>query len=238
MLSWWKREMDNRTMTRKRNYILLSVFLFSLTVTFIDAVVHPPYFSKIPIKILFFLALPMLFFVFWREEWSEFKALFRFRKKDLIVSLFLGAAIFAVILGGYFVTRGFIDFSGVTSSLTSGMGITADNFIWVAIYISIMNSFLEEFFFRGFGFITLKKYVNIKFAYLFSPVLFAVYHVGMLVGMFHPAVLALIMFGLIVGGLIFNALNDKLGNIYPSWFVHMAANFAINTIGFILFGMI
>ena len=60
----------------------------------------------------------------------------------------------------------------------------------------------------------------------------------MLVGMFHPAVLALLMFGLIVGGLIFNALNDKLGNIYPSWFVHMAANFAINTIGVILFGVI
>ena len=222
----------------KKIYIILSVLLFSLAVTFIDAVVRPPYFSKIPIKILFFLALPMVFFVFWREEWSEFKALFRFHKKDLLISLLLGIAIFGVILGGYFALRGVIDFSGVTSSLTSGMGITADNFVWVAIYISIMNSFLEEFFFRGFGFITLKKYVNVRFAYFFSPVLFAVYHVGMLIGMFHPAVLALLMFGLIVGGLIFNALNDKLGNIYPSWFVHMAANFAINTIGFILFGML
>ena len=222
----------------KKIYIILSVLLFSLAVTFIDAVVRPPYFSKIPIKILFFLALPMLFFAFWREEWSEFKALFRFHKKGLLISLLLGIVIFGVILGGYFALRGVIDFSGVTSSLTSGMGITADNFVWVAIYISIMNSFLEEFFFRGFGFITLKKYVSVKFAYFFSPVLFAIYHVGMLAGMFHPAVLALLMFGLIVGGLIFNALNDKLGNIYPSWFVHMAANFAINTIGFILFGML
>jgi len=225
-------------MIRKRNYILLSVVLFSLAVTFIDAVVHPPYFSKIPIKVLFFLALPMLFFVFWREEWYGFKTLFRFQKKGLLISLLLGITIFGVILSGYFVTRGFIDFSGVTSSLTEGMGITADNFIWVAIYISIMNSFLEEFFFRGFGFITLKKYVNVRFAYFFSPVLFAIYHVGMLFGMFHPAVLALLMFGLIVGGLLFNALNDKLGNIYPSWFVHMAANFAINTIGFILFDVV
>ena len=222
----------------KKLYIILSVIVFSLAVTFIDAVVHPPYFSKIPIKILFFLALPMLFFAFWREEWSQFKNLFRFQKKGLFISFLLGIAIFGVILGGYFVTRGVIDFSGVTSSLTEGMGITADNFIWVAIYISIMNSFLEEFFFRGFGFITLKKYVDIRFAYFFSPVLFAVYHVGMLVGMFHPAVLALLMFGLIVGGLIFNALNHKLGNIYPSWFVHMAANFAINTIGFILFDVL
>ena len=222
----------------KKLYIILSLVIFSLAVTCIDAFVHPPYFSKIPIKILFFLALPMLFFVIWRGEWSEFKSLFRFQKKGLLISLLLGLAIFGVILGGYFALRGIIDFSGVTASLTSGMGITADNFVWVAIYISIMNSFLEEFFFRGFGFITLKKYVNVKFAYFFSPVLFAIYHVGMLVGMFHPAVLALIMFGLIVGGLIFNALNDKLGNIYPSWLTHMAANFAINTIGFILFDIL
>jgi len=222
----------------KKLYIILSVILFSLAVTFIDAVVHPPYFSKIPIKILFFLALPMLFFVIWREEWSEFKALFRFRKKGIIVSLLLGCAIFGVILGGYYITRGFIDFSGVTASLTEGMGITADNFGLVAVYISIMNSFLEEFFFRGFGFITLKKYVNVKFAYFFSPVLFAVYHVGMIVGMFHSAVLILLMVGLIAGGLIFNALNDRFGNIYPSWLTHMAANFAINAIGFILFGII
>ena len=222
----------------KKLYIILSLVVFSLAVTCIDAFVHPPYFSKIPIKILFFLALPMLFFVIWRGEWSEFKSLFRFQKKGLLISLLLGLAIFGVILGGYFALRGIIDFSGVTASLTSGMGITADNFVWVAIYISIMNSFLEEFFFRGFGFITLKKYVNVKFAYFFSPVLFAIYHVGMLFGMFHPAVLVLIMFGLIVGGLIFNALNDKLGNIYPSWLTHMAANFAINTIGFILFGIL
>ena len=230
--------MQERRTFVKKLYVILAIIIFSLAVTFIDAVVHPPYFSKIPIKILFFLALPMLFFAFRREEWSEFKALFRFRKKGLLISLLLGTVIFSVILGGYFVTHSFIDFSGVTSSLTEGMGITADNFIWVAIYISIMNSFLEEFFFRGFGFITLKKYVNIKFAYFFSPVLFAIYHVGMLIGMFHPAVLALLMFGLIVGGLIFNVLNDKLGNIYPSWFVHMAANFAINTIGFILFDVV
>lgn len=229
--------MTGKTKIQKM-YIILSVAVFSLAVTYIDAFVHPPYFSKIPIKILFFLALPMLFFVIWRDDRSEFKSLFRFRKKGLLISLLLGLAIFVVILGGYFALRGIIDFSGVTTSLTSGMGITAENFVWVAIYISVMNSFLEEFFFRGFGFITLKKYVGEKFAYLFSPVLFAVYHVGMVFEMFHPAVLLLIMFGLIVGGLIFNALNDKLGSIYPSWLTHMAANFAINTIGAILFGIL
>lgn len=229
-------------MTKKRNYILLSVLLFSLAVTFIDAVVQPPYFSKIPIKILFFLALPMVFFFIYREEWGTLKALFKPKKKGLLLSVAIGVGIYCVILGGYFALRSVIDFSGVTSSLTEGMGITADNFLYVAIYISIMNSFLEEFFFRGFGFAALKKYVSGSngqaFAWLFSPFLFALYHAGMLVEMFHPAVLCLLMAGLVMGGLIFNWLNNRFGNLYPSWLAHIAANFAINTIGFILFGVV
>ena len=147
-----------------------------------------------------------------------------------------GTAIYAVIILGYFLTRNIIDFSNVTSSLTAGMGITAGNFIYVSLYISLMNSFLEEFFFRGYGFITLKKYTTRKFAYLFSSLIFAIYHAGMLIGMFHTGALCLLLLGLMIGGCIFNYLNELNHTIYPSWFVHMFANFAINTVGLILFG--
>lgn len=215
--------------------IMISVFVFSLAITFIDAFVQPNYWVKVPIKILFFLALPMLFFVKNKNAFGEFKKLFIFKKKGLLKALLLGLGVYGFILGAYFLLRGVIDFSGVTSNLTEGMGITAQSFIFVAIYISLANSFLEEFFFRGFGFITLKKYVPRWVAYLFSSSLFAVYHVGMLVGMFDFGALMLMMLGLVVGGCIFNYLNEANENIYPSWFVHMFANFAINTIGFILF---
>jgi membrane protease YdiL (CAAX protease family) len=85
---------------------------------------------------------------------------------------------------------------------------------------------------------TLKKHTSRKIAYIFSSAVFAVYHIGMLFEMFNIGVLLLLMFGLIVGGCIFNFLNERNDNIYPSWFVHMFANFAINTVGFILFGII
>lgn len=39
---------------------------------------------------------------------------------------------------------------------------------------------------------------------------------------------------LAIGGMIFNWLNEKLDTIYCSWLTHMFANFAINTIGFML----
>lgn len=222
----------------KKISIMSLIFSFSIAITFIDAFVHPNYFVKIPIKILFFLALPMLFFVKNKEGLKDFKKLFAFKKDGILKALLLGAGVYAVIVGGYFLTRSVIDFSNVTSSLTEGMGITAKNFIFVSLYISLMNSFLEEFFFRGFGFITLKKYTTRKVAYVFSSTLFAIYHVGMLVGMFEFWALLLLLLGLIIGGCIFNYLNELNDNVYPSWFVHMFANFAINTVGFILFGVL
>ncbi len=222
----------------KSKYISLSVFAFSLAVTLIDAFVHPDYFLKIPVKILFFLAFPLLFFVFSKEDFKKIKTLFTFKKKGLLKSLLLGVGIYAVIVGGFFLTRNVIDYSSVTVSLGGNMGITAQNFLYVSLYISLMNSFLEEFFFRGFGFITLKKYTSRKFAYIFSSSLFALYHVGMLIGMFSVPVLLLLLLGLVAGGCIFNYLNEENDNIYASWFTHMFANFAINTVGFILFGIL
>ncbi len=222
----------------KKTAVMLSSFLFSIAITLIDAFVHPNYFVKIPIKILFFLALPMLFFLKNKDGFGDFKRLFRFRRKGILKALLLGLGVYAVIVGGYFLTRSIIDFSNVTSSLTEGMGITSDNFVYVSLYISLMNSFLEEFFFRGFGFITLKKYTSRRVAYLFSSSLFAIYHIGMLVGMFALPALLLLLLGLIIGGCIFNRLNEAHDNVYPSWFVHMFANFAINTVGFILFGIL
>lgn len=225
-------------MNKKSLYIIISVLLLSISVTFVDAVIKPNYFMKIPIKIIFFVVIPMSYFIINRREFKEFKRLFTIKKEGILKSFLLGLAIYTFIVGGYFLTKNIIDFSHVTSNLTASMGITANNFIYVSLYLSLMNSFLEEFFFRGYGFITLKKHTNKIFSYVYSPILFAVYHVGMLLGSFHIPALILLLIGLFIGGCLFNYLNEKHDNIYPSWFVHMFANFGINTVGFILFGVL
>ena len=123
----------------------------------------------------------------------------------------------------------------MTATLQEKHGITGGNFIFVSLYISLANSFLEEFFFRGFAFLSLKSYIGRKLAYIFSPALFAFYHGGMLAGMFFWWVYLVLLAGLFVGGCIFNYLNEKSESIYTSWITHMFANFAINTVGFMLF---
>lgn len=225
-------------MTKKNVYITGALIAMAITVCYVDAVVKPDYFTKIPVKIVCFLIVPTLFFVFFKEEAGEFKKLFKGKKEGIKNSFLLGLAIYGVVFGGFLLTRGIIDYSNVSTSLSEGMGITAENLIYVSLYMSIMNSLLEEYFFRGFGFIALKKHTSRKFAYVFSSAMFAAYHVGMILDMFHPLVLLIILAGLFVGGCIFSYVNEINENIYPSWIVHMFADFAINTVGFVLYGML
>ena len=107
-----------------------------------------------------------------------------------------------------------------------------------AAYITLCNSFVEELFFRGFAFLALERAVGRRFAYAFSAAAFSVYHAAILDGWFSPLIFVLMLAGLFAGGLIFDFLADKSRTVYPSWFLHMAANLGINTIGLILFGII
>ena len=158
-----------------------------------------------------------------------------FKAKGFWIALALGAAVYAFILCAYLLFKNVFDFSSLTESLTSQTGVSKDNFIFVALYISFVNSLLEEFFFRGFAFLTLKRLSTRRFAYVFSAALFALYHIAMMIGWFALPVLLLTLLGLFVGGVIFNYFNEKYDNVYMSWLIHMFANFAINTIGFMLF---
>ena len=225
-------------MKNKRLYIILSVAVLSVLMNLVDGVLTPPYAVKSAVKLVLFAGVPLIYYLTDRKERAVLKKLLTPSKKGFALSLPLGAGCFAVILGAFFALRGIVDFSGITKSLTGDSGITAENFIFVALYISFVNSFLEEFFFRGFAFVTLKRHASRRLAYFLGAFLFAFYHVGMTVTWLPFPVFLAELAGLTVGGLIFNFLCEKTETVYPSYVVHMCCNFGINLIGFILFGVI
>lgn len=225
-------------MKKRSTYIIISVIILALSVCFIDAIIKPNYIIKSIIKIIFYLLIPTIYFIINKDELKDFKSLFIPTKKDILKTTILSVSIYLFFVLGYFLVRNFIDFSNITTNLTNNMGIDKNNFIFVTLYISFINSFLEEFFYRGYAFITLKKHINKRTAYIFSSSIFTIYHIGMLTDFFKFPDIILMIIGLFIGGCIFNYLNEKTNNIYPSWIVHMFTNFGINTIGFILFGII
>lgn len=222
--------------TKKTTVLVILVVVFCIFMAIIDGIFKADYFVKSVIKLVMFFVLPA-FYSFFDKDIKIWKIL-KPKWSGIKTALVLCISVYAIILGGYFLLKGIFDFSAVTGTLTQNIGVTGENFIFVSLYISFVNSLLEEFFFRGFAFLTLKKITGRRFAYLFSAAVFALYHVAMMIGWFGLDVFVVVLVGLFVGGCIFNYLNEKSESIYPSWLVHMFANFAINTIGFMLFGII
>lgn len=212
--------------------ILLSGLVCCCIMALVDGVLQPGYAVKSGIKASMFLLVP--FFLSRRNRQLRFGSLFRLEKASLKTAFSLGFLLFAVILAAYFILRNVIDFSAIAGSLTENAGVTKENFLFVSLYISFANSLLEEFFFRGFLFWNLKSEGGRTLAYGCSAILFALYHVAMMVGWFSAWLMFLVLAALAVGGMIFNRLNERWETIYVSWVVHMFANFAINTVGFIL----
>ena len=223
---------------KAKNYAVVSVLLSTLLMCFVDGIISPPYLYKSIIKIVLFLLIPLSYFLLYKDKAAYLKKLFIPKKKDFLLALLLGIGVFVVIMIAYFLLGDYIDLSGIKESLTTGIGVTADNFMYVAFYISFVNSLLEEFFFRGFAFVTLKRHASRRLAYFLGAFLFAFYHVGMTVTWLPFPVFLAELAGLTGGGLIFNFLCEKTETVYPSYIVHMCCNFGINLIGFILFGVI
>jgi len=225
-------------MKEKRNfYSILSIIIFAcIIMSLIDALLSPDYFIKSLIKLILFLLLPMALTYINKD--ISLKGLMTIEKKKIVLPVLMGVGVYVFILGAYYIIGPYFDFSNVTVALADNYGVKKDNFVIVALYISLANSLLEEFFFRGFAFITLKKFTTRRFAYIFSAGVFSLYHVAIMSDWFNPLLFILLITSLFIAGLLFNWLNEKTKTIYTSWLVHMCANFAINTIGFILFGIL
>ncbi|WP_018931559.1 CPBP family intramembrane glutamic endopeptidase [Gracilibacillus lacisalsi] len=216
--------------------LMLFVVIACLAMAVIELYIAPNYLVKSICKLLLFLFIPYLYIRFIAH--LSFKDLFSSKMKYLKLPIILASGVSIIILSLYWIIGSFFDFSNVTVMLEDNMAVDKHNFLFVAIYIALVNSLLEEFFFRGFAFLALLKKTKRWVAYLFSAGTFALYHIAMMTDWFSIYLFILILFSLFVAGYLFNKLDEKADSILPSWIVHISANVSINLIGMMLFGII
>lgn len=221
-----------KNVSAKKKYVIIALtFLCCVIMAVVETVIEPSYWIKSAVKIAVFGGVPLAVLGAFKIKLP--KEAFSLNRKTLLAMLGLGAAIYGLIMGAYAITARFFDYSAMVESMTSDQQVDGRNFIFVAAYISFGNSFLEEFLFRLVSFMTLSELSSKKSAYILSSVMFAVYHVAMIGGSFPLPLLILTLAGLAAGGFIFDFVDSKSGKIYPSWVVHMFADFAIMTIWFL-----
>ncbi len=133
----------------------------------------------------------------------------------------------ALIIGAYLLLQQFIDIASVRDDLLQS-GITPAVFPFIALYILIGNSVIEEFFFRG---LLPNLFGQSKMRFILPPFFFAIYHIAIFLPWFTLPILLLAVGGLWAGGLIFQLVNEKCRTILPSWIIHMFADLGILFIG-------
>ena len=205
-----------------------------LMMAWVEAGLSPVYPVKSALKIVVFLGCAGLYTLLSGDR-MPFRVLRKAGAVRLAAPLALGVLV--LLLVGYALLSPWLDLSAIPENLAAKEGITRETFPLTAAYITLCNSLLEEFFFRGFAFLTLYRLGHVRLAYGFSALAFALYHVSITSNWGSPVLILLMVAGLTAAGLLFNWL-DREGSIWPSWLVHMGANLGTNGVGFILFSTI
>ena len=220
------------SLMKHKNLILISV-LSLLACGLHAAMLNSPfngYLYTSILKVVVFILFPLICFAVSKSGSFKDLIFLKGEKKYIKICLFLGIFVFAFILTVFILFNKFFDKMMIVDGM-SEIGITKTTYPLVFIYIILINSALEELFFRGFAFLTLYKLGYKRYAYIFSSLLFAGYHMAVLDGWFSIGIFILCIAGLVAVGLIFNEFAKRCRTILGSFLLHVSANLAINLIG-------
>lgn len=209
-----------------------SVFSFALMsialLLWVEQGLEVSYLLKTVTKVSLFLAIPFLLF---RKKGFTFLRFPNADRKSLLISIGLGTSIMSLILFAFILLYSYIDIDSLLLQLDE-IGVTSGLFPFIALYILFGNSLLEEFFFRG---LLPDCISNFQYRLLIPSFLFAIYHVSIFLTWFSFPILVLAVFGLWLGGAIFQFINERSGTILPSWIIHMFADAGVLLIGVYIF---
>lgn len=223
----------------RRSFVLIASLVAIGGLYLIEQEAGASYVAKTASKLILFIGLPLFYLrAVKRQRIAAGLHTRQVKLKDLRFGFIFGLLGFAAILILYQILKSGINLDLILSELTGRLQITPATFIFVGLYITFVNSFIEEFFFRGFIFLNLYEQGHRFLGYVFSSALFALYHLAIFRAWFEPLVMAIALVGLFLVGLFFNWVNTRKQNFLNSWIIHLSADAAIILIGFRLFQLI
>lgn len=218
---------------RHNKWLLLYGLLACSFLYMIEQGIGVSYAIKAGFKIVLFLCVPLVFMQkAGHDSLREILGLDHIDLKDVNMGIKIGLIAFGVLiaLGVFFAPT--IDFDSIRQELSEKLHVTVRSFIFVGLYITFVNSLLEELFFRGFLYGFLKRSGWSTVAMFFSSLLFGVYHMAMFQTWLSPGLVILCVIGLIIVGIFFNYINNKTSTFLNSWIIHIIADSAIMLFAF------
>ncbi|MCD4656612.1 MAG: CPBP family intramembrane metalloprotease [Planctomycetes bacterium] len=158
--------------------------------------------------------------------------LIRFKTNGLFAGVLSGFFIGAVILAFYFfVFKNILDFSMLRFKAEQ-LGFSGNNFFIVAIFITLINSLVEEYYWRWFAFSKLRSVISSRKAMIISALGFSFHHLIVLITYFGMAYGILFSFGTFIGGVVWAYFYDRYDSILPCIVSHIIVDVAVMIVGY------
>jgi membrane protease YdiL (CAAX protease family) len=219
----------------KKVLIIIYALISCGILYFVEQSVGVSYLFKSSLKLVLFVVLPM-FYLKKNKSQGDVKKFKLDRSclsnlKHAFIFGILGALLI-IILGIVFSPT--IDFVSLRLELAEKLKVTKSVFIFVALYITFINSFIEEFFFRGIVYLGLDSEGKRLVGSLFSGILFGLYHMAMFASWFSPLLVFICVLGLSLVGVFFNYINTRTKSFLNSWIIHIIADTSIMAFGYFM----
>jgi membrane protease YdiL (CAAX protease family) len=171
-----------------------------------------------------------------REPWPR---LVWPNRKGLLLGLGFGVLVASVILGVYFFALRSTPAMRLTASriyekLAQGGMATPGRYLFLAGFIAVLHSLLEEYYWRWFVFGRLRQLLSFVPAMVLSSLAFMAHHVIILYVYLPGQVWTeVVPFSLAIalGGAVWAWIYDRAGTLYPTWLGHLLVDAAILVIG-------
>ncbi|MFP4423730.1 MAG: CPBP family intramembrane glutamic endopeptidase [Candidatus Woesearchaeota archaeon] len=150
----------------------------------------------------------------------------------------IGLLLSGTYIGAFYVAKGMIPMEEIASRLHETISLDGTSIIFVGVYIIVLNSLLEEFFWRGFLFDEFRKSFPYWVSHLATGVGFSLHHVVFYYNWFSVPVFLVVTLGLIGYAIIMNMVFQRYGDLFSCWVIHAFADVAQIYIAFTVFGVI
>ncbi len=176
-----------------------------------------------PLAVLFILREPL---VFPRNDWGR-------RLKALPLGLLAGVLMAALLVGLMATPLGAVATESAGRIRLKALQLGILEWYWpFALFLSLVNSMVEEFYWRWFVYGRMRRLTGVWPAHLLAGAAFAAHHV-VVATQFFPVGWG-ILFGSAVGlgGVAMSILYERQGTLSGAWACHLVADLGIMAIGY------
>ncbi len=155
---------------------------------------------------------------------------FRNWRRQLPLALVLGALSIVVFWGLYLLLGDrLLDRPLIVDKLGDQFSVTAATVLLIAPFTILVNSLLEEFFYRGFAFGLCFRTNRIP-AFLLPAAVFTLHHILFIHQWLAPIPLAIAAGGLFILALVLEMIYEDADSIVAPWVVHICGDIAMMSI--------